>query len=145
MTWHIVKNDQDGLGKIREYLEYVNIQFSDELNIYDIKEYSQKLHQCAETYFLINKNNEYIGMCSIYVNDYENKVLYISTISLKKEYLSKGFGQILLNHILKLKDDYKMNFIKLEVKKNNQKAFNFYKKNGFHIFEEKSCSYIMIK
>lgn len=37
-----------------------------------------------------------------------------------------------------------MDYIKLEVKKNNTKAINFYKKNGFQIITEKEDTYLMI-
>lgn len=144
MIYKIERNNKDGLQRIRNYLEYINIQFSNELNIYDIKNYSDKLFKFAETFFLINERNEDIGMCSIYINDDTNKILYISTISVKKEYLSNGLGQVLLNHIFEIKNKYKMNYIKLEVNKNNNQAIRFYKKNRFTIFEEKLYSFIMI-
>ena len=143
MKLSIIKNNTD-LLRIKKYLDEVNLQFPNELNISNISEYAEKLNQNAEIYFLVNSDNKDIGMCAIYTNDYENKIIYISSISIKKEYLSKGLGQVLLDHIFTLKDKYNMEYIKLEVKKNNTKAINFYKKNGFQIITEKEDTYLMI-
>lgn len=143
MKLSIIKNNTD-LLRIKKYLDEVNLQFPNELNISNISEYAEKLNQNAEIYFLVNSDNKDIGMCAIYTNDYENKIIYISSISIKKEYLSKGLGQVLLDHIFTLKDKYNMDYIKLEVKKNNTKAINFYKKNGFLIDEEKLETYLMV-
>lgn len=143
MKLSIIKNNRE-LLRIKKYLDEVNLQFPNELNISNISEYAEKLNQNAEIYFLVNNDNKDIGMCAIYTNDYENKIIYISSISIKKEYLSKGLGQVLLDHIFTLKDKYNMDYIKLEVKKNNTKAINFYKKNGFQIITEKEDTYLMI-
>lgn len=143
MKLSIIKNNTD-LLRIKKYLDEVNLQFPNELNISNISEYAEKLNQNAEIYFLVNNENQDIGMCAVYANDYENKIIYISSISIKKEYLSKGLGQVLLDHIFTLKDKYNMDYIKLEVKKNNTKAINFYKKNGFLIDEEKLETYLMV-
>ena len=143
MNFMISKNDKNESNRIHKYLEEINLQFKEELNISNITEYARKLNENAEIYFLINDAHEDIGMCAIYANDNKNKIIYISSISIKKEYISKGLGQYLLNYVFKLKYDYKMNHIKLEVKKNNQKAISFYRKNGFIITEEKSESYLM--
>lgn len=142
MKVSIVKNISE-LSRIKKYLDEVILQFPDELNISNISEYVEKLNQNAEIYFLVNKNED-IGMCAIYSNDYENKIIYISSISIKKEYLSKGLGQVLLDYIFTLRNNYNMKYIKLEVKKNNIKAINFYKKNGFQIITEREDTYLMI-
>lgn len=144
MKVSIIKNNNEPL-RIKKYLNEVNLQFEEKLNISNISEYVDKLNQNAEIYFLVNTINEDIGMCAIYANDYENKIIYISSISIKKEYLSKGLGQILLDYIFTLKDNYNMKYIKLEVKRNNIKAINFYKKNGFNVVEEKQKTYLMEK
>lgn len=142
MKVSIVKNISE-LSRIKKYLDEVSLQFPDKLNISNISEYAEKINQNAEIYFLVNNDID-IGMCAIYSNDYENKIIYISSISIKKDYLSKGLGQVLLDYIFTLKNNYNMKYIKLEVKKNNIKAINFYKKNGFQVIEEKLETYLMV-
>ena len=58
-------------------------------------------------------------------------------IIVKKEYRKKGIGQILLEKLISLSKETKLNTIILEVNVNNKIAINLYKKNGFKEIRKK--------
>ncbi len=82
-------------------------------------------------YWLIKKNQEYIGV--IYFNkvDLKNKNAYFGIYTNPENY-KKGNGQLIFRYSKKIIFEI-ANFhtIKLEVIENNHKAINFYKKVGF--------------
>ena len=90
MKLSIIKNNTD-LLRIKKYLDEVNLQFPNELNISNISEYAEKLNQNAEIYFLVNSDNKDIGMCAIYTNDYENKIIYKNSYSYWVKILWKDY------------------------------------------------------
>lgn len=71
-------------------------------------------------------NNEIIGFIN-YSIIYDRAE--IDFIAVKEEYRGKNIAQKLYDYFEK--DLYSVNSITLEVKCNNERAINFYKKNGF--------------
>lgn len=69
----------------------------------------------------------------------------VSLIGVKKEYQHKGIGIELLNATLSLIKDQKMKFVRLEVDKDNKKAYNFYRRNDFIVIEDREKTFLMEK
>lgn len=128
---------------LKKYLYQIHKEFTFEINIQNIQEYSKKLVKLAKIYYL-KDDKVYTGMAAIYINDTVNKVAYISLISILKQNHKSGNGQQLLNHIIQIAIIAQMRVIKLEVQKMNQPAIQFYKKNKFTIQGETEASYFMI-
>lgn len=82
-------------------------------------------------YFIILKNETYLGV--IYINrlDIKNRHAYFGIYANPEEKI-KDAGKILGKILLKLTFEYlKLHSLKLEVLENNERAIRFYKKLGF--------------
>jgi UDP-4-amino-4,6-dideoxy-N-acetyl-beta-L-altrosamine N-acetyltransferase len=93
-------------------------------------------------YYLCKKDDVYIGVSYFQNLDFINKRSYWG-IYTRPDKKIKDAGKIILNSFFDLGFEIiKLNTIKLEVIENNEKAINFYKKNGFH-FEGKLRKYVV--
>jgi ribosomal protein S18 acetylase RimI-like enzyme len=86
---------------------------------------------------------ENIGYCAFYANDLEGKNAYISLIAVKPQYQKLHIGTDILRKSFEIMRTYNMENCLLEVKKDNLKAFRFYKSNRFQIVDEREQSYLM--
>lgn len=107
-----------------------------------IESYAKKLSENAETFILSEKKDD-IGILSIYCNDVDTKIAFISTFGFYKKCKGKGFAKELLIYCLNYIKTIDFNIIDLEVNKVNERAIKFYKNNGFNIIENKISSYVM--
>ena len=115
-------------NRIEEFLKELNEDFVPSLSSrVDIKEYSLKLAEFADTIFLYNDNNELMASCSIYCNCASE---YISSIAVKKKYRGIGVGALMMGEV---KHHVKTNCdeIGLRVHKDNIKAIAYYRGSGF--------------
>jgi ribosomal protein S18 acetylase RimI-like enzyme len=80
------------------------------------------------------KLNEYIEESDI--NDPES--IEIERIYVAKEFHGKGFGSILLNKATEIAGMQKKMYIRLGVWEKNDKALQFYKRNGFYFIGKHS-------
>jgi ribosomal protein S18 acetylase RimI-like enzyme len=95
------------------------------------------------------KLNEYPAQTE--VND--PKALEVERIYIKKKFHSKGLGSVLLNKAIEIANIRKRSYIWLGVWEKNEKALEFYKRNGFYIIgqhsffmgEEEQTDFIMRK
>ena len=77
---------------------------------------------------VLKKDDEIIGYYDIWFL-FENADL--AFIAVKKEYQHQGYGTLLMKDILKNSIDRKIEFINLEVRKDDEKAVGLYRKFGF--------------
>ena len=110
-----------------------------------IEKYAYKLYKNAQSYYIMNQENEFIGFAIFYCNDKITKIGYLTLISVNDKYLHKGIGNDLLKLCIEKCKLCGMKQLKLEVYRNNKNAFKFYIKNGFEIIEENCFSYYMVK
>ena len=101
----------------------------------------EKLHQKGTCIFAYN--GQVLGYCAFYANDSERKNAYISLIAVAPECQKLHIGTKLLKDSFEMMRAYGMNCCLLEVRKNNQKAIQFYKINHFVMIEEREESYLM--
>ncbi len=79
-------------------------------------------------YFVLVFESEVIGFGGLWFNIDE---AHIMNIAIKKDYRKKGFGNKLLEFLIKKAQSYKKECITLEVKEDNIPALCLYKKQGF--------------
>lgn len=72
-----------------------------------------------------------IGFSCFYCNDNQSKTAYLSLIAVKREYEHQGYGTRLVEEVKQIARDKEMNRLRLEVRKNNDRAISLYKKEGF--------------
>ncbi|UFH59363.1 GNAT family N-acetyltransferase [Sulfurovum mangrovi] len=107
-----------------------------------LENYAEKLANNAQT-FIAQDEGDDIGIVSMYCNDLETKVAFISTFGVKINYSGKNVAKELLNSALKHLNKIDFRIVNLEVNQYNERAIQFYKKNGFTVIEKRNNSYIM--
>ena len=109
---------------------------------YTLEEYAIRLSVNAK--FALCRNSEtIIGFTAYYVNN-EGKFAYIPQIWVSDQFQRNGIGSAMINKIIStLPTDIEK--IRLEVRKNNDKAYSFYLKCNYSVIEEKSGKCLMEK
>ncbi len=94
-------------------------------------------NETARFYVLRDTKNllGYIGS-----NNICNEV-YITNVAVNSEYRGKGYGKILVNHLIKQSEAERAFFITLEVRKSNENAIALYEKCGFKKIGERKNFY----
>lgn len=86
-------------------------------------------------------DSQMAGLCAFYDNDQESA--FISMMVVIGEYQHRGYGTLLLREVIRRCRVEETKSLRLEVSHNNQKAIEFYKKNGFQMREKKAENLIM--
>lgn len=110
--------------------------FSQSVNL---DEYSLKLHNKADRYECWS-GDELIGLLAVYTNQ-ETNTAYIPYLCVTHKMSSLGIAHKLLSHFLESTNAFK---VILECRRNNERAFAFYLKNGFVISDVAQEKYQMI-
>ena len=94
-------------------------------------------NETARFYVLRDGKNllGYIG-----ANNICNEV-YITNVAVNSECHGKGYGKILVNHLIKQSEAERAFFITLEVRKSNENAIKLYEKCGFKLIGERKNFY----
>lgn len=88
--------------------------------------------------FVLKKGEEMLGY--IGANNICNEV-YITNVAVSEKYRGKGYGKILVNHLIRQSEEEKAFFITLEVRKSNESAIALYEKCGFKMVGERKNFY----
>jgi ribosomal protein S18 acetylase RimI-like enzyme len=94
----------------------------------------------SEFYFAV-LDNKVIGYLKINFGESQtelkdNKALEIERIYVAKEFHGKSIGQLLYDKAIEIANQKKSEYVWLGVWEENQRAINFYKKNGFVEFDK---------
>ena len=103
----------------------------------NLAEYSQKLADKSIT-FEAWLNDELIGLVAAYLNDLENHVGHITSVSVVKDHNGKGIAMELLDRCIEYARRQNFKHITLEVSEDNLGAVQLYKKFDFIPFENKN-------
>lgn len=104
--------------------------------------YFEKLKRHAE--LIIHQDScGVLGYVFFYCNAADKKSSYITLIGTSMHARGKGVGYGLLEHVLRLSKQRGFACCQLEVRKNNVHAFNFYKRVGFTIEQDRGDKYLM--
>lgn len=109
---------------------------------YTLSDYAKRLSDFA-WFILCVENEEIIGFTAYYLNQ-EGCFAYIPQIWVSDQHQRKGIGASMLEMLIKEAPSY-VNAIRLEVRKNNEKAVSFYSKIGFAVIEEKGNKLLLEK
>ena len=121
--------------QILSHLKVCDDLFVPNLSSYaDIESYAEKLFNKAERieYF---QDNQLLALLAFYVN-YENSFCFITNVSVDESLKGKKIGDALILQVVEFCLKNKIKSIQLEVRKENNKAINFYKKHNFALLKE---------
>lgn len=107
----------------------------------EINTYSKKIYEYANVYCVMVKE-QIKAMCAIYLNN--EKEGFITSFNVVKASQKKGYGTILMQHVLHQAKKEKYTTVTLKVDCRNEKAIAFYKKNLFFI-DEKIDNWIIMR
>lgn len=99
-------------------------------NRVDISRYAHKIASRA-TRFEAWSGSTLVGLIAAYCNDQENRIAYITSVSVMREWVGQGIAADLLKQCITYAKDSGMRQISLEVESNNQPAIGLYEKQGF--------------
>ena len=69
-------------------------------------------------------------ICTIY-NNGKAEILVIDNVKTKEEYRNNGYGTVLINHVLMMAKEWKIDSVELIVNSDNEVAKRLYDKTGF--------------
>ena len=107
-------------------------------------ELAKKIYHSGEM-IALRRNDEKIGFAAFYCNDYINKIGFLSLFAINKDYRGKGYAHNIFQTVIQTMRESGMNFLKLEVRKDNRKAISFYKKEGLRIVLDDEETIYMVK
>jgi len=98
--------------------------------IESIEKYVEKLKNNA-VIFEAWDNDELIGLVAAYLNNYETKIGFITSVIVSRKYQKQGIAKILLEKTIDFAKEKGFEKIHLEVHKENKNAIGLYKTFGF--------------
>jgi len=101
----------------------------------DIDEYSSKLLENA-IQFTLTDNTNLIGLSPCYFNNEDEKIAYISSLTIKDGYRGNKLGSEMIEHIATYARSKHFKKILVKIHYDNAISQNFYHKNGFADFKE---------
>ncbi|MFJ5625112.1 GNAT family N-acetyltransferase [Peribacillus loiseleuriae] len=99
-----------------------------------LKKIGERLLRFPDGLVIVEKDGEPVDQIELQIKRYENKDIgYVNLFYLIVEYRGKGYGAKLIGYAEGFFRKYNVNTYQLRVSTTNQRAINFYKKNGFNI------------
>ena len=96
----------------------------------EIGDYAKKIASNA-TRFEAWSGNKLVGLVAAYCNDNEERIAYITSVSVLNEWMGKGFAASLMKQCIAHAIASGMRQISLEVASDNAPAIKLYEMNGF--------------
>lgn len=96
----------------------------------EIKDYAEKIASKA-TRFEAWSGGIPVGLVAVYCNDQENRIAYITSVSVLKDWTRKGIAAGLVGQCIEHAKVSGMRQISLAVAANNTPAIKLYEKSGF--------------
>lgn len=104
--------------------------------MYSTSSLEKQMNEEGQYYLLAKDGDEYVGYLSYEMNYDEELFIKIQKIYVLSSAQGKGIGTLLIDEVLKTAKENKADRIKLNVNRDNNRAINFYKINGFNIEKE---------
>lgn len=89
--------------------------------------------------YVLEIDNNIIGYAGVHIIFEQSQ---ITTIGISKKYQNKGYGKVLLNHLIDISKQEYCETISLEVRVSNESAINLYKNNGFETINIRKSYYV---
>lgn len=122
--------------RVFELLMRCNNSFSPPLsqNIpYTIEEYASKLANNA-SFIVCSEKGSVVGFVAYYIN-LDGRFAYIPQIWVSDDHQRQGIGSSMIEELIR-NSPIEIQYIRLEVRRSNNKAFAFYLKSNYHVIEE---------
>jgi len=108
---------------------------------FSIEKLTEEINNKYSKFFFALDNERVIGYLKLNFGESQtelkdSKALEIERIYVMNEYHGKKVGQLLYDKAIQVAAQMQMNYVWLGVWEENQRAFNFYKKNGFVEFDK---------
>lgn len=140
----MIVSESNNEERIFSFLESNDIYFVPNLSSrIELKVYAKKIANNSFNIFLTNENGKDIGHAAVYINS--GSASFLTSFCIDKSVYGKGVSSILLRKVFNACLKNKSDLLELEVDYTNQKAINFYEKNGFVMFKENEESQLMSK
>ena len=134
-----------GTKLIRELLyEFRPSLFNSSLSDEEIENLTAKYSEKA-IILLLRIKEDNAGIIAIYVNNISLKEAFVSMIAVKQKYRNRAVGITLLKRAESIAYIWGMEYMNLKVAKENQRAVDFYLKNGYTKREDLEYSCVMQK
>lgn len=109
----------------------------------DMHKHSEKLCALATMILVYTADENLVGLCACYMNDYNTQTAYITHIAISPQYRGCGYGKQLLEKTIALAAKKGFRFLNLEVLKTNLSALALYQSHDFTIIEDRNTKYLM--
>jgi ribosomal protein S18 acetylase RimI-like enzyme len=108
---------------------------------FSIEKLTEEINNKYSKFFFALDNERVIGYLKLNFGESQtelkdSKALEIERIYVLNEYHGKKVGQLLYDQAIQVAVELKVDYVWLGVWEENQRAFNFYKKNGFVEFDK---------
>ena len=104
--------------------------------------YLEKLSKYAEL-FVHQDSSGITGFVFFYCNAPDKAFSYITLIASASHVRGTGVGYLLLKHVLDVSKEKGFLSCRLEVRKENKKALDFYRRAGFFCLEDRAEKFLM--
>lgn len=127
---------EEAFGKqntVEDMQKYLNNKFSNQQLL-------SELNNKESEFYLAKVNNQVVGYLKLNFGQAQTEIkdkagIEIERIYILNSHIGQGIGQALFNHCLNLSNKMKVNYIWLGVWEKNERAINFYERNGFTQFD----------
>ena len=147
MNYTIRKAEKSDEKRIRElFIEMLKtIYNSDDVKGYDEGYLDSYFEDTEEVILVAESDSKVIGFISVEVHREEHEYIYLDDFSVSVNKRGNGIGNALLKEAEEYGKFVKVTASLLHVEKTNERAFKFYKRNGYDIFEEQDNRLLLIK
>ena len=147
MNYTIRKAEKSDEKRIRElFIEMLKtIYNSDDVKGYDEGYLDSYFEDTEEVILVAESESKVIGFISVEVHREEHEYIYLDDFSVSVNKRGNGIGNALLKEAEEYGKFVKVTASLLHVEKTNERAFKFYKRNGYDIFEEQDNRLLLIK
>ena len=109
----------------------------------DLEAYAKRLSDNAFFVLVKDDDGKVVAFTAYYLNQ-EGAFAFIPEIWVADSCQRMGMGHKMIGYMIQLVPEY-VRCIRLEVRKNNEKAYRFYQKEGFLIAEDKGAKVLLEK
>ena len=125
------------------FKEHDNDYFEKLRDRVDIDDYSEKLLE-SSIKFTLKDNDKLIGLSPCYFNNIEEKLGYISSLTIKDGFRGMKLGSDMIKQIKHYAITENFNAVMVKIHCDNAISHQFYKKNGFTDFIQEKENYFRL-
>lgn len=141
MKFHLNTSNQI---QILSHIKVCDTLFVPNLSSYvELESYAEKIFYKAQRIECFEEK-DLLALLAFYVN-VENSFCFITNISVDDKLKGKKIGDALILQLTEFCLKNNINKIQLEVRKENRKAINFYKKHNFELLKENNDNFELQK